>query len=384
MGARTMLLSLVTAAVAAVAAPAGAATVPRGELRSALAEVRAEEGIPAVSAALVRDGRLVWSAALGRAVDPDGVSARTGRPTARRVRRATTATRFSLASASKTYTAVLVLQLVDRGAVGLDDPLSRWAPAIPAADAVTVRMLLNHTSGYPDVQEEEPLSSQLTIGSASFDPNRVWDRAALLSRQRPPAFTPGSKYEYSNSNYLLLGEVLERAGGAGVDAALQQGIATPLRLRATTYATRSGLAAKMARSYEWFRERYNDHWAGARGVPTDVIGPVWTDGGVVTNAREAARFGDGLHRGRLLRAGTLTEMHRPTAASGKDRYGLGTYAFTEAGRTWQGHDGSYGGYESMLFTDRRARLTLAVLTNTDGEAASSAFSALARVLDPRR
>lgn len=383
MGARTMFLALVTAAVMAVPAPAGAATVPRGELRSALAEVRAQEGIPAVSAALVRDGRLVWSAALGRAVDPQGVSARTGRPTARRVRRATTATRFSLASASKTYTAVLVLQLVDRGAVGLDDPLSRWAPAIPGADTVTVRMLLDHTSGYPDVQDEEPILSRLTIESANFDPNRAWTRAELLARQRPPRFSPGSKYEYSNSNYLLLGEVLERAGGADVDAALQQGIAAPLRLRATTYATRRGLAAKMARSYEWFNQRYNDHWAGARGVPTDVIGPVWTDGGVVTTAREAARFADGLHRGRLLRAGTLTEMNGPTAASGKERYGLGTFAFTEAGRTWQGHDGNYGGYESMLFTDRRAKLTLAVLTNTDGDAATSAFSALADVLDPR-
>jgi D-alanyl-D-alanine carboxypeptidase len=377
-----MFLSLVIATVLA-ADPAGAATVPRADLRAALAEVRAEEGIPAVSAAIVRDGRLVWSAALGRAVDPDGVHPRTGRPTARRVRRATTATRFSLASASKTYTAALVLRLVDAGAVGLDDPLARWAPSVPGADRVTVRMLLDHTAGYPDVEDQEPFLSRLTISSASFDPNRAWTRGELLARQRPPAFPPGSTSEYSNSNYLLLGEVLERAGGADADAALQRGIAAPLRLRETTYATRPGLARRMARSYEWFGERYNDHWAGARAVPTDVIGPVWTDGGVVTTAREAARFGDALHRGRLLAAGTLAAMAKPTAVSGTDRYGLGTYAFAEAGRTWQGHDGSYGGYESMLFTDRRAKLTLAVLTNTDGDAASSAFSALADVLDPR-
>lgn len=379
---RTVFLSILTAAVLA-AAPAGAATVPRAGLRSALEQARYDEGIPAVSAALVRDGRLVWSAALGRAVDPDGVHPRTGRPTARRVRRATPATRFSLASASKTYTAVLVLRLVDAGTVGLDDPLSRWAPSIPGAGTVTVRMLLDHTSGYPDVENEEPFLSQLTISSGNYNPNRAWTRAELLARQQPPAFTPGAKYEYSNSNYLLLGEVLDRAGGTDADAALQREIAAPLRLRETTYATRPGLARRMARSYEWFNERYNDHWAGARAVPTDVVGPVWTDGGVVTTAREAARFGDALNRGRLLSPGTLTEMLRPTPASGTDRYGLGTYAFTEAGRTWQGHDGNYGGYQSMLFTDGRAKLTLAVLTNTDGDAASSAFSALADVLDPR-
>lgn len=379
------MLAPVLTAVLAVTAPTGAfaAAVPKAELRAALTDVRDDEGISAVSAALVRNGKIVWSGAVGRAVDPDGVNPRTGRPTARRAVAARPATRFSLASASKTYTSTLVLKLVDEGTVGLDAPISTWAPTVPAAERVTVRMLLDHTAGYPDVQTEEPLASQLTIASSAFDPNRAWNRAEILERQRPPTFTPGSKYTYSNSNYLLLGEVLERASGGAADSELQRAIAAPLRLRETTYATRPGLARKMARSYEWYDDRANDHWAGATGVPTDVIGPVWTDGGVVTTAREAARFADALHRGRLLSAPTLAQMLRPTPQSGPDRYGLGTYAFREAGRTWQGHDGSYGGYESMLFTDRRAKLTLAVLTNTDEESAAAAFSALARVLRPR-
>lgn len=377
---------LLIAALAATSAPApagAAAPVPRAELRAALAGARADEGIPAVSAAIVQDGRLRWSAAVGRAVDPRGVHPRTGRRTARRVVAARPGTRFSLASASKTYTAVLVLRLVEEGRVGLDDPLARWAPSIPAADRVTVRMLLAHTSGYPDVEEQEPLASQLSLGGAAYDPNRAWDRAAILARQRPPRFTPGSRFAYSNSNYLLLGEVIERASGAGVDAELRRVVTVPLRLRETTYATVPGLARRTARSYERDGRRLDDHWAGARDVPTDVIGPVWTDGGVVTTAREAARFGDALQRGRLLATATLTTMRRATRAPGADGDGLGTYAFTEAGRTWQGHDGSYGGYESMLFTDRRARLTIAVLANADGDGAAAAFSALADVLDPR-
>ncbi len=379
------MLTPVLTAVLALTAPAGAsaATVPTAELREALVDVRDEEGITAVSAAVVRSGKVAWSGAVGRAVDPDGVHPRTGRPTTRRTVAAKPSTRFSLASASKTYTAAIVLKLVDEGKVGLDEPLARWTPTIPGADRVTVRMLLDHTAGYPDVETEEPLVSELTIGSSAFDPNRPWNRAEILARQQAPAFTPGTRYEYSNSNYLLLGEVLERASGGTADTELQRAIAAPLGLQETTYATRPGLARKMARSYEWYDDRANDHWAGATGVPTDIIGPVWTDGGVVTTAREAARFGDGLNRGRLISAATLAQMLRPTTQSGTDRYGLGTYAFTAAGRTWQGHDGNYGGYQSMLFTDRRAQLTLAVLTTTDGESAEAAFSALADVLDPR-
>lgn len=376
------VLALTVLAVLAPSAPARAAALPRAELRTALEEARDDQGIPAVSAAIVQNGRVTWTGAIGRAVDPDGVNAKTGRPTARRARRATTATRFSLASASKTYTAALVLKLVDAGAVGLDDPLARWAPTIPGADTVTVRMLLNHTSGYPDVENSDALAPFFDL-TQRFDPNRPWTRAEVLSHQAGPQWTPGSKYEYSNSNYLLLGEILERAGGLSPDAALQRQLAAPLRLRETTYATRPGLAGKMARSYEWFSERYNDHWAGATGVPTDIIGPVWTDGGVVTTAREVARFFDALNRGKLLSPATFMAMLTPSPQSGSDLYGLGTYRYTEAGRTWQGHDGNYGGYQSQVFTDRRAKLTVAVVTNTDGDAAETAFSALADVLDPR-
>ncbi|MBJ7330293.1 MAG: beta-lactamase family protein [Solirubrobacteraceae bacterium] len=372
------------AAVLVLALPgaARAATIPKAKLRSALATSRLDEGIPAASAAIVRDGRVVWSAAVGRAVDTDGVHPRTGRPTARRNRPARVTTRFSLASASKTYTAALVLKLVDEGKVVLDEPLARWAPAIPGADRVTVRMLLDHTTGYPDVETESPLAEQLDIGGG-YDPNQAWNRAEILSRQQAPRFPPGSKYEYSNSNYLLLGEVLERASGGNADSELQRLIAGPLGLRETTYATRPGLAAKMARSYEYSDETYNDHWAGASGVPTDLVGPVWTDGGVVTTAREAARFFDALNQGRLLSPATQQAMLTPSAPGAGERYGLGTYAYGEAGRTWQGHDGNYGGYQSQVFTDRAGRLTLAVLVNSDGDSAETVFSALAKVLAPR-
>jgi D-alanyl-D-alanine carboxypeptidase len=207
-------------------------------------------------------------------------------------------------------------------------------------------------------------------------------RDAVLARQRKPHFTPGTRYEYSNSNYLLLGDILERMSRGSPDAALQQTIAKPLGLKATSYADQPGLARSMAHGYERFDHAFNDHWGRSRTVPTDIVGPVWTDGGVITTAADAARFGDALWAGRILTPATLRTMIDPGGPGRAERYGLGTYSMREAGRTWQGHDGDYGGYQSMLFTDRAHHLTLAVIVNSDEGDVADVFSELADVLDP--
>lgn len=380
-----VLLAAVAMAVApGPASPVASPAAPSARLDAALRHATTSARLPGVSAALVRDGRVVWAGATGRAIDVRGVDAITGRRTVRASVRTRPTTPFSIASLSKMYTATLVLRLIEEGRLGLDDPIAPWVPAsVPDADRVTVRMLLAHTSGYPDVETDEPLATQLDISSRAFRPARVWNRAGILARQRAPRFRPGSRYEYSNSNYLLLGEVLEHAGDTTPDAELQRVIAGPLELGATTYADRPGLAARMAHGYERFDGALNDHWATSRTLPTDLVGPVWTDGGVITTAAQAARFGDGLWAGRILSPATLATMIDPGGPGRAEDYGLGTYTLREAGRTWQGHDGDYGGYQSMLFTDRGAHLTLAVLANSDEGDVADVFAALARVMRPR-
>ena len=382
----------VIALVIVLATSAGEAHAPRafsasqsGRLSTVLRTAAVRTRLPAATAAIVEDGKVVWAGATGRAIDVRGIDAVTGRRTARRSVRARPGTAFSVASLSKMYTAALVLRLVEEARVGLDDPIARWVPAgVPGASRVTVRMLLAHTSGYPDVEGDEPLARQLDISDPAFDPARRWSRDRILARQRRPHFTPGSRYEYSNSNYLLLGDVLERAAHATPDRELRRVVTGPVGLTATTYADRPGLAARMAHGYERFGHAYNDHWSRSRTLPTDLVGPVWTDGGVITTASDAARFGDALWSGRILRPATLAEMIDPGGPGRAEDYGLGTYSMRVAGRTWQGHDGDYGGYQSMLFTDRAAHLTLAVLANSDAGDVAQVFDALAAAVRPVR
>lgn len=381
------ILATLAVATALTAAPATApaATGPSAaDLQAGLTAARIASGAPGATAAVVRDGRVLWAGASGSAVTRTGVDARTGRRTARRSLPMRTGTRFSLASLSKMYTATLVLRLVEQGRVGLDDPIARWVPStVPGRTRVTVRMLLGHTSGYPDIEDAEPLASRLDIADPSWNPDRPWTRDELMRLIRAPKWTPGARYEYSNTNYILLGAVLEGAGAGTVPAQLAQ-VTAPLGLRDTFYATQPGLAATMARGYERFDGERNDHWAGARDIPTDLVGPVWTDGGVITTAADAARFCAALMGGRILGAGTLATMIDPGGPGRAEDYGLGTFHQRIAGRTWQGHDGEYGGYESMAFTDRAHDLTLAVLVNADGEGGDGSvyriFTTLARAL----
>jgi D-alanyl-D-alanine carboxypeptidase len=374
------LLALIVPAVSGAAA--ARPPVSPAALASALSSARATTGIPGLQAAVVVDGQLAWTGAAGLAVDRAGLNALTGRRAVARSVRATTATRWSIASLSKIYTATMVLKLVQEGRIGLDDPVARWVtPAPPAGAVVTVRELLNHTSGYPDVETYGTLADQLDLFTA-YDPHRAYDLPQILTAMRAPQFPPGTRYEYSNVNYLLLGAILLRADGGTLDTQLRGIIANPLRLTATSYADQPGLARRMAHGYETDDGRRYDHWSGSTTVPTDVVGPVWADGGVVTTASDAALFGNALARGQILDATTLATMTTPSVVSGTEQYGMASYVYRTGGRTWNGHDGNYAGYQTVLFTDAAAGLTIAVFANDDSDGVWDVFSALANTLRP--
>jgi D-alanyl-D-alanine carboxypeptidase len=375
------LMALLAPAVSG-AAGAGGPAVSAGALQGALDRARASTGIPGLQAAVVVDGQLAWTGASGLAVDRRGIDALTGRQAVPRSVRVTTDTRYSIASLSKIYTATMVLKLVQDGRIGLDDPVARWvSPAPPDGDRVTVRELLNHTSGYPDVEASGVLGDQLDLFT-DYDPHRTYDLAGILATMRAPHFAPGTRYEYSNVNYLLLGAVLLRVAGGTLDSQLHAVIADPLGLTRTSYADQPGLARRMAHGYERDGRVLYDHWSGSTTTPTDLVGPVWADGGVVTTAGDAALFGNALALGRILNPATLATMTTPTAVSGAEEYGMASYVYRDAGRTWNGHDGNYAGYQTVLFSDAGSGLTIAVLANDDSDGVWDVFSALAQTLRP--
>jgi D-alanyl-D-alanine carboxypeptidase len=276
------------------------------------------------------------------------------------------------------FVSTMVLRLYEKGEVGLDDPIKAYVPSyLPSADKVTIRELLGHTSGYEDAEGYPSIIRWLN------DPNFHWTRDIVLRRVKPVHFKPGSKFEYSNTNYVMLGAVLEHASGVTVDGLFNQLIADPLNLESQTdFARLASYAPRIAHGYDVENNKLVDTFVGAQdlGVPTGDWGPVWTDGGIVASGAGVARFTDALYGGRILRPATLAQMLRP----GPDgSYGLGTLHLRFNGHTWQGHDGFYSGFTTETFYDFSRRMTITVLTNrTDNsDPAAAIWNHLASAVD---
>lgn len=359
----TLAAALAPLALLVLPVPAGASTAaPTDALDRALETARAKTKAPGVTAAIVKDGAVVWSGASGLAVDPAGEPMRRGAPALRLppvpVREQTL---MSIASLTKTYTATVVLRLAEQGRLRLDDPVARFLPHVPGARRVTVRQLLGHTSGYPDV-EHHPAFTRYVQRRETYDPAVRWTRGRMIALTSAPAFRPGSRFEYSNTNYLLLGSIAERASGTPLAALLDRFVTGPLRLRDTllTY-DRLPLARVAHGYYRLGRRQLLDTWSGRRSAPTNLFGPTWPAGGIAATATDAAHFLDALQRGRLLRPATLRAMQR--VHSPASPYGLGLERYGFGGGTWFGHSGGDGGYTSLALTDRRAGVTISVLSN---------------------
>ncbi|MDO8189534.1 serine hydrolase domain-containing protein [Conexibacter sp. JD483] len=346
-------------------APSAYAADPAA-LDSLLAAAVRQYGAPGATAAILDRGRVLWQGASGLAVDPSAAPLKLGGASARDSAPQRLDTLQPIASLTKSYTAVVILRLAEQRRLRLDQTIDHWLPALPGARTVTVRQLLDHTAGYPDV-EGDPAVERITSDRRAYDPNHRWTRARLIALASAPAFTPGSRWEYSNTNYLLLGEIAERAGRAPFQRLLQRFVTRPLGLRETTMV-RGGLPLeRFSHGYYGFGSTTFDTWSGARSLPADAFGPVWTDGGIAATALDAARFSDGLYRaGSLLRPASLRTMMRSQGPAAVRQFGLGTKRFDfgpPPADRWQGFSGAYGGYTSMAATNPRTGLTIAVLSN---------------------
>ena len=330
-------------------------------LDRALAGALERTGSPALSAAVVRRGRVIWAGAAGTTRLVGGEQATPG-------------TWFLTASAGKSVTAAMVLRLVDEGRIRLGSRVVRWLPALSGARRITVRQLLRHASGLPDY-----LHSRRINGIIDRDPDHAWSREEVLSAVGPLRFRPGSRVRYSNTNYVALGGIVEAASGRSVQDAFADLLAGPLGLTESTWRYDESLIGNFARPYlERRGGRPRDAWAGGE-IPTDYWGEVWTDGGLATTAAELATIGNRVVAGGLLRPRTRRAM----LSFREQGTGLGVFRERVRGRTWVGHDGLYGGFSAQQWTHRGRNLTVAVLANLETragrpDASWSAWKRLAR------
>jgi D-alanyl-D-alanine carboxypeptidase len=284
-------------------------------------------------------GEGTWTAGLGIA-DPT-----TGAPM-------TANTYLRVGSITKTFTATVILQLVDRGKIQLDAPVSRYLSGVPNGANITIRQLLNMKSGLYNYTLGDFLS-QLRA-----NPQRAWAPSELLSIafSNPPDFPPGAGWNYSNTNYILLGQIIERLTNQPVEQAIKQYVLTPLGMNHTFLPPRtsSSIPNPHPRSYMWWSETepmlettdWNPSWA-------------WTAGSAISTAGDLSIWAKALVTGRLLRPETQRERLEWITVDPSVRYGLGIAEFDGM----VGHDGGMPGFESYMCVEPNQRITIIALTN---------------------
>jgi D-alanyl-D-alanine carboxypeptidase len=276
--------------------------------------------------------------------------------------------RVRAGSILKTFLATVVLQHVEEGALSLDQTLPQLLPPavtgrVANADRISLRMLLNHTSGVPDWVTGEV--EMLVAG----DPARVWstDEALDIAAGLPGEFPPGSQWSYSNTNYTLIGLVLDRLGGGTWREQVRARVLDRLGLKFTQLP----LPGERTITSE-FAHGYQD----VDGTPLDLstVDPsmAGASGGsaMVTTTQDLARFLEALLAGRLFqRAATLeamtTMMDAPDPSGLPHRYGLGLESYDLPGSpTIIGHSGGAPGYATMMFRIPSRDTTLVTSVNT--------------------
>jgi CubicO group peptidase (beta-lactamase class C family) len=276
----------VVAAVPAVltlgvtAVPAGATTTSadtsQEETASAIADVvqsaMAEGHLRAVIVEVTQGGEVVTRQAFGTSMD--GVPA-------------TTDMHFRNGAVAFAYLATLLMQFVDEHEVGLDDTIDRWMPDLPEADEVTLRMLANQTSGYPDYETDPAWEA-----AWSADPFHIWtfEERLAYAFSRPVAFPPGTNWSYAHTNFMILGEILAEIGGKPLDQLLREEVLGPMGLTDTVASVTSGVPGPVLHTFSSERR-------GALGIPPTTAfyeeSTFWnTQWGTPIGANQTTTIGD--------------------------------------------------------------------------------------------
>ena len=321
-------------------------------LAATLRRVRSADHLPGIQVVVGYRGGWTWSAHAGMA------DLATGQPV-------TNDTLFDAGSITKTFVATLTLQLVDEGVLRLDDPVTRWVTGVPGVTGVTIRELLDHTSGIDDPFEHPPL-----LDALGAHPRTAWTPARVLRYVGPRHFAPGRGWYYSNANYLLLGEIVQAATGQSVASLLRQRFLVPLGLSHTFLQGEQPVSGQAAHGYDSAPTgRPVDLSDGSGYLPfTSLATALGTAGALVTTAGDLARWAQALYGGDVLPPATLSTMLDVGLTRGlhpRWPYGLGVQEITYRGQISWGHSGLLSGFHAAMRYFPATGLTIVVLMNDD-------------------
>ncbi len=336
---------------AQVAAPLDAARTARVD--RAVDAVLATTGIPSASIAIVEHGQIAYLHAYGKAqLQPP--------------RAATTEMRYSIGSVSKQFTAALILMLAEDGKLTLDDPVAKYLPQLTRANEVTIRQLLSMTAGYQDFWPEDYLMTRMMAPTSPQHILEVWGR-------KPLDFEPGTEWQYSNTNFVIAGQIAEAVGGRPLVQQLRARIFAPLHMEGVLDQDASHLPSTEPTGY------YQHALGPLRPAPLEGSGWMFAAGELAMTPHDLALWNISMINRSLLSQASYDAMSTEVKLkNGKGTgYGLGVQVAERNGQRVISHTGEVSGFVSAnaIYPDSKSAIT--VLTNID---ASSAASAIARSL----
>jgi D-alanyl-D-alanine carboxypeptidase len=310
----------------------------------------AKTGVPSASVAIVKDGQVVYVKAYGDArLDPKTP--------------ATPGMRYSIGSISKQFTAAAILLLQEQGKLSLDDRVSKFIPNLTRANEVTIRQLLSHTSGYQDYWPQDyvmPPMMQPTTAQKILD---MWAR-------KPLDFDPGTKWQYSNTNYVIAGVIVEKVARMPLLQFLQEKVFTPLGMKSVSDTDQAKLGDTDPAGYL----RYA--LGPLRPAPKEGKGWMFAAGELAMPAAELAKWDISIIDQKLLKPASYREFSTDVLLKNglSTHYGLGVDVNSQAGHRALSHGGEVSGFtaQNVVFPDDRAAVV--VLTNQDAASASGAIA----------
>lgn len=330
-----LAVSVASAPSARVAAYPTSSQTSRRIDRLAKAEIAAGR-TPGLAIAVIENGRLIYARGFGYANRAKGIHASETTP-------------FAVGSITKQFTAAALLLLQQNGKLGLEDRVTKYVPELTIANNVTIRELLQQTSGLPDYTKAPGILA---------NPTRRVALPALIAavNTMPLESSPGKQFHYNNFNYFIAGLIVERASGQSYTRYVHENILQPLGLHATWYAGQDALPANRAIGYTGKPRHF------LRAAPWD---PSWLlgAGGIVSTAYDLAYWDAALPS--LLNRNNLSSMFAPSNAPGPQSYAMGWIIDQRNGETYIWHNGELGGFHSMNAVLPDQDIAVVVLTNVD-------------------
>jgi CubicO group peptidase (beta-lactamase class C family) len=263
----------------------------------------------------------------------------------------TPTTKFRLGSITKQFTAASILLLEERGKLKVEDPVKKYMPNAPAAwDKITIFHVLTHTSGIPSFTGFSDYESH---EAQAMTPGKLVE----WFRDKPLEFEPGTKWNYSNSGYVLLGYLIEKISGESYSDFVQQNIFTPLGMKDSGYDSNSAIIAHRAAGYTPGKSNPVNAGFVHMSIP-------FSAGALYSTTEDLLRWEQGLFGGKVLKPESLTKMTTPF----KQDYAFGLGVSTQSGHKMIAHDGGIEGFNTALAYYPDDKLVVAVLANLNGPA----------------